>query len=104
LNGPYDVLECASGNSFIVANTRGHNLVKFSRDGAKIEEYGKRGSGNGEFNAPSALTVLPEGGMVVRELGNDRFQVFCGSELRKAWITVCVTLATREWRTSVTTK
>jgi hypothetical protein len=66
--------------------------------------YGKEGGGNGEFNVPSALAALPDGGMVVREWDGERFQVFRGFELRKAWITVCVTLATRGWRTSDTAK
>ena len=103
LNSPFDVLECASNGSFIVANYFGHNFIEFSQDGSKIEEYGKKGSGNCEFNRPSALATLPDGGMVVREYGGERFQIFCGFELRKTWITVCMTLATRELRTSVTT-
>ena len=38
---------------------------------------GKRGSGDGEFNCPSALTLVPGLGVVVRELGNDgRVQFF----------------------------
>ncbi len=44
LNWPYDVLECASDGSFIVANWGSHNLVKLSRDGAKVGVYGERGS------------------------------------------------------------
>jgi DNA-binding beta-propeller fold protein YncE len=104
LSDPCDVLECASDGSFIVANWCSHNLVKLNRDGAKVEMYGKKGAGNGEFYWPSALVALPDGGMVAREYGGKRFQVFRGFELRKTWITVCATLATHEWRTSVTTK
>jgi hypothetical protein len=78
LISPYDVLECASDGSFIVANAIRHNLFKLSRDGAKVEVYGKGGRGNGEFNCPTALAALPDGGMVVRELHGARFQVFCG--------------------------
>ncbi len=78
LGWPRDVLECASDGSFIVANWLGHNLVKFNRDGAKVEVYGKRGGGNGEFIYPTALAALPDGGMVVREHGGARFQVFGG--------------------------
>jgi hypothetical protein len=78
LNNPYDVLECASDGSFIVANWLGNNLVKLSRDGANIGVYGKLGGGNGEFNYPTALAALPDGGMVVREQLGARFQVFGG--------------------------
>ncbi len=78
---PFDVLECASDGSFIVANYGGHNLVKLSRDGVKVGGFGKKGGGNGKFNYPTALAALPDGGMVVREYGGERFQVF-GSPAR----------------------
>jgi DNA-binding beta-propeller fold protein YncE len=92
-NDPFDVVECASDGGFIVASWGHHNLIKLSRDGAKVEEYGKRGSGNGEFNLPTALAALPDGGLVVGERDGARFQVFRGLELRKTWVTVCVTVA-----------
>jgi tripartite motif-containing protein 71 len=92
LNGPFDVLECASDGSFIVAN-RGHDLVKLSRDGAKVEVYGKKGDGNGEFTDPTALAALPDGGMVVREWHGARFQVFKGLVVRFEWITACAMFA-----------
>jgi hypothetical protein len=104
LCGPYDVLECASDGGFIVANRAAHNLIKLSRVGVKAGVYGKEGGGDGEFNLPATLAALPDGGLVVRDWYGKRFQVFHGLELRKAWITVCVTLATREWRTSDTAK
>ncbi len=74
---PYDVLECASDGSFIVANGS-DNLVKLSRDGVKVGVNGEKGGGNGEFNQPTALAALPDGGMVVRECNGARFQVFGG--------------------------
>jgi hypothetical protein len=78
LSDPFDVLECASDGSFIVANWDSHNLIKLSRDGAKVGVFGKNGGGNGEFNYPSALAALPDGGVVVREWDGARFQVFGG--------------------------
>jgi hypothetical protein len=91
---PYDFLECVSDGSFIVANTYADNLIKFSRDGAKVGVYD-----DGEFGGPTALAALPGGGIVAREFYRALFQVFRGFELRKTWITVCVTLATHERRT-----
>ncbi len=90
---PYDVLECASDGSFIVAAHSCHNLVKLSRDGAKVGVYGKCGGGNGEFNRPTALAALPDGGMVVRECSGARFQVFKGLVVRFEWITACAMFA-----------
>ena len=78
LDHPYDVLECASDGSFIVANCDSDNLIKLNRDGAQVGVYGKEGGGNGEFIQPTALAALPYGGMVVRECNSARFQVFGG--------------------------
>jgi hypothetical protein len=37
---------------------------------------GGPGSGDGEFEGPTALALVPGLGLVVRECGNDRLQVF----------------------------
>ena len=37
---------------------------------------GKRGSGDGEFDCPSALALVPGLGLVVRERNNCRLQLF----------------------------
>jgi DNA-binding beta-propeller fold protein YncE len=93
LNRPYDVRECALDGSFVVGNSGCHTLTRLSRDGSKVETFGKKGKGNGDFKAPVAFAALPDGGMVVREYINERFQVFRSLELRKAWVTVCVAVA-----------
>jgi tripartite motif-containing protein 71 len=75
LASPIDVVECGSDGSFIVANNHGgHNLMKLSGSGEVLGVFGKPGSGDGEFNHPSALAVLPFGGLIVRD--SSRFQVF----------------------------
>jgi hypothetical protein len=74
LNRPTDVLECVSDGSFIVANPGGNHLSKMSRDGVVLGVYGKQGLGNGEFDRPSALAALPDGGLIVRE--DKQLQVF----------------------------
>ncbi len=82
LHWPYDVLECASDDSFIVVNFKfgSNNLIKTSRrDGTILEVYGTKGDRrNGEFYGPTALAALPDGGLVVRERDGARFQVFDG--------------------------
>jgi hypothetical protein len=96
MRSPYDVLECASDRSFIVANDKDHNITKLNRDNSDFEVYGKKGRGDGEFLCPTALAALPDGGLIVRDWF-ERFHVFRGFELRKTWVTVCVTLATHGW-------
>jgi tripartite motif-containing protein 71 len=84
-----DVLECASDGSFIVANWGSHNLVKLSRDGAKVDVYGKQGSGDGEFNHPTALAALPNDGCLVVDSGNRRVQYLARLHARLSWMRAC---------------
>ena len=76
LQYPFDVMECAHDNSFIVANHNGNNVMKMSSGGDVVGTYGSGGSGAGHFNSPSAMAALPGGGMIVRERNGNRFQVF----------------------------
>jgi hypothetical protein len=78
LKTPFDVLEGGLGGGFIVANYGKHNLVQMSRYGAVLDVYGSKGSGDGEFKKPSALAGFPDGGLVVREFGGRRIQMFTG--------------------------
>jgi hypothetical protein len=86
LRYPRDVLECKDG--FIAANCRRNNLILLSRDGGMVEVYGKRGDGDGNFQWPSALAALPDGGLVVRDVV--RFRVLHDVTFRMAWIAACV--------------
>jgi hypothetical protein len=88
LCGPSDVLPCKNG--FIVANYYSHQVIKLSRDGIIAGVYGKKGGGNGEFNRPTALAALPDGGLVVQEYDGMRFQVFHDLAFRITWIAVCL--------------
>jgi tripartite motif-containing protein 71 len=91
LNYPYDVLECASDGGFIVANCGSYNLVKVSSAGDVLDTHGTCGSDDDAFNGPTALTMLPDGGLAVRDdLG---CYVFRGRQLRATWIVACVTVA-----------
>ncbi len=81
VDGPTDVEEVDGG--WVVAC--GYNRVEFVADGAGDDGGGRPslgkagggyGSGDGEFNCPSALAVVPGLGLVVRELNGGRLQVF----------------------------
>ncbi len=85
LGAPYDVEECDGG--WLVA-CYGPYPIEFVPDaiefvggdvdggGVGRARLGTQGSGDGEFSWPSALALVPGLGLVVREWGNDRFQVF----------------------------
>jgi hypothetical protein len=79
LDRPMDVEECEGG--WLVACC-GSNTIEFvggDVDGGGVgrARLGRYGSGDGEFSWPSALALVPDLGLVVREFGNGgRLQVF----------------------------
>jgi hypothetical protein len=79
LSYPFDVEECEGG--WLVACPGSHTIEFVGGDvggggGVGGARLGKYGSGDGKFKDPSALALVPGLGLVVRELDNDRFQVF----------------------------
>jgi hypothetical protein len=104
LRDPLDVEEVEGG--WLVA-CEGSHSVEFVGDGdgdggigggrpSLGKARGRYGSGNGEFDNPTALAVVPGLGLVVREWGNPRLQVFATpdtiamaamSHVRVAWMT-----------------
>jgi hypothetical protein len=80
LEGAWDVEECAGGWLVACGSFRSHT-VSFVGDtgGGPVHHarLSKAGSGDGEFRAPSALALVPDLGLVVRERDNDgRVQFF----------------------------
>jgi 6-bladed beta-propeller len=78
-NQPSDVITNASGDIF-VADGHGNNsnarIVKFDKNGKYIKEWGKAGSGPGEFNIPHSLAMDSKGRLFVADRGNVRLQIF----------------------------
>jgi hypothetical protein len=79
LRTPYDVEECEGG--WLVACYFSHTIEFVGGDvdggvGVGRARLGKWGSGDGEFKLPSALALVPGLGLVVREILNERLQVF----------------------------
>jgi len=82
LSGPWDVEE-VEGGWLVVCE--GSHSVEFVCDGGGGDDGGRpflgkagggHGSGDGEFDVPTALAVVPGLGLVVREWFNGRLQVF----------------------------
>jgi hypothetical protein len=77
LLGPRDVEEVRGG--WLVACEESHT-VEFVASGGHAggvrARLGKAGFGPGEFAGPTALAMVPGLGLVVREFGNRRLQVF----------------------------
>jgi DNA-binding beta-propeller fold protein YncE len=83
---PNDVITTPSGDIFVSDGHSGQfanagpetnaRIVKFTRDGKYVKEWGKLGSAAGEFRTPHALALDSRGRLFVADRGNHRIQVF----------------------------
>ncbi len=79
-NQPNAVAIAPNGDLFI---SDGHNVgrgnarvVKFTKDGKFIKQWGGHGSGHGQFEMPHALAFDSKGRLFVADRGNNRIQIF----------------------------
>jgi len=85
-NEPSDVVTARNGDIFVVDGHSGQNpktppdyvtrVVKFSKDGKFIKEWGKLGTGPGEFRNAHAAAIDSRGRLFVGDRGNARLQIF----------------------------
>jgi len=85
-NEPCDVITAPNGDIFVSDGHSGQNdnpppgatgrIVKFTKDGKFIKEWGKMGSAPGEFRTPHALAFDSRGRLFVADRGNHRIQIF----------------------------
>ncbi|MBV9399797.1 MAG: hypothetical protein JO062_17585 [Bryobacterales bacterium] len=79
-NQPNDVAIAPNGDIFIseghTPNMGSARIVKFTKDGKFIKEWGKHGSGPGEFEVPHALAFDSQGRLFVGDRANNRVQIF----------------------------
>jgi sugar lactone lactonase YvrE len=79
-NQPNSVAIAPSGAIFV---SDGHNVgrgnarvVKFSRDGTFLKQWGGHGSAPGQFEMPHTLAFDSQGRLFVGDRGNNRIQIF----------------------------
>lgn len=65
-----------SGGRLYVADSAGQRVVVYSRSGARLLSWGKRGTGPGEFNYPTDLALDGRGDVLVTDALNYRIQAF----------------------------
>ena len=65
------------GQLFVV-DTSAHRVNVFNRDGTLASSFGRRGTGEGEFNCPTLIWRTPQGSVYVTDSLNFRVQRFDG--------------------------
>ena len=75
-NGVADVVVADDGSIFVADGHVNNRIVKFSPEGEYLLEWGKAGSGQGEFAMPHALSMDSAGRLFVADRGNLRIQIF----------------------------
>ena len=70
-------IHCIQHDNYFIASDGGDHCIKvFDKQGKFLYKFGKRGSGDGEFNQPSFLSVDRAGHLLVCDSLNHRVQVF----------------------------
>ncbi len=76
---PTDVVVAPSGEIFVTDSHRNgtnNRVVKFSRDGRYVKEWGRKGSGPGELSEPHSIAIDSRGRLFVGDRENNRIQIF----------------------------
>jgi DNA-binding beta-propeller fold protein YncE len=75
-NKPTDVAVTPSGAFYVSDGYGNSRVVKFSKDGQFLAEWGRKGRGEGEFNLPHAVCLDARDRLLVGDRENDRVQLF----------------------------
>ncbi len=75
-NKPTDVAFAHFGDFYVSDGYGNSRIVKFSRNGTYLLEWGRRGTTAGEFNTPHAIAVDSQDKVYVSDRENNRIQIF----------------------------
>jgi DNA-binding beta-propeller fold protein YncE len=73
---PTDVAFASNGDFYVTDGYGNSRVVKFSRDGLYLLEWGTKGSGPGEFLLPHAVVLDAQGRVYVSDRENRRIEIF----------------------------
>ncbi len=74
--GTADIAFGPDGLIYVADGYANGRIVVFDGEGNRIREWGRRGTGPGEFNLPHSLVVGPDGTVYVADRENGRIQLF----------------------------
>lgn len=75
-NKPTDIAFAKNGDFYVSDGYGNTRVVKFSKDGKYLLEWGKAGRGQGEFNTPHSVQTDSKGTVYVSDRENNRIQIF----------------------------
>lgn len=85
-NLPTDVAVADDGSFYVSDGYGNSRVVKFSREGKYLFEWGKKGDKPGEFNTPHGIDLDSYGNVYVADRENNRIQKFDASgKFLKEW-------------------
>jgi hypothetical protein len=76
---PTDVVIAPNGDIFVTdshRNGRNNRIVKFTKEGKYVREWGGKGSGRGELSEPHTIAMDSRGRLFVGDRENNRIQIF----------------------------
>jgi DNA-binding beta-propeller fold protein YncE len=75
-NSPTDIAFGPNGEAYVSDGYGNSRIVRLSRDGRYLGEWGSHGTGPGQFRLPHAVAVDRQGRVYVADRENRRIQVF----------------------------
>ena len=75
-NLPADVAVAHDGSSYVSDGYGNSRIVKFSKEGKYLFEWGKKGTGHSEFNIPHSISLDSHGNVFIADRENNRIQKF----------------------------
>ena len=76
---PTDVVVAPNGDVFVTdshRNGKNNRVVRFTKTGAFVREWGTKGSGRGEISEPHTIAMDSRGRLFVGDRENNRIQIF----------------------------
>jgi peptidylamidoglycolate lyase len=78
-NKPADIALARDGSVYVADGYGNNRIAKFTGDGKFLLDWGKKGTGPGEFDLPHSVSLDAEGRVYVADRSNARIQVFSGT-------------------------